>query len=488
MRAKLGLWNAILAATALGAALTGAARAGEQAERAVAAVKQLIASGEIKPETVLKMRAKQGNMVSFLGRDYELQKDWERQTRILIDASVMPQLDSLEFIRAASDIDLTIARNHEYGDLFDAGLIEDLAPLFKRFGFTLPEDPDSGYMLLRHQAYFGDRIVAVPADMDIALLFVRRDLLEDPAQRARFQERFGRELKAPKTWADYQRLVEFFHRPKDGFYGSAEPREKLTGWFYWMPRYLSGAAPNQYLFDDQMKPLINSAAGIAATESYIATVPFTPPQALDEGKDYSYTLPFFIRGNAFATILTSATAKISNRDDSAIKGKFMALPMPGRVVGARLVRRTQFIYGNNLVVPASAQSKALAFLFAMWLTDPDNSARSVSANGIADPYRYSDLRDERVRAMYTPQALEVLRGELGVVAPAGTGLPGDSAYIAALNNNLWLAAAAKISAAEAMARTAREWEAITERIGRAKQIGHWRSIKKLHPTATEAAP
>ena len=488
MQRGVGLWKAMFAGLAVSLALCASARCAEQADRAVAAVKQLIARGEVKPDTVFKLRAKQGNMVSFLGRDYELQKDWERLTGILVDASVMPQLDSLEFIRSATDIDLTIARNHEYGDLFQGGLIEDLAPLFKRFGFTLPEDPDSGYMLLKHQAYFGERIVAIPADMDMALLFMRRDLLEDPAQRARFRDKFARELRAPRTWAEYQQLVEFFHRPNEGFYGTTEPREELTGWMYWLPRYLSAAAPNQHLFDDQMKPLINSPAGVAATESYVATVPFTPPQALEAGKDYSYTLPFFIRGNAFATILTSATAKISNRDDSAIKGKFMAAPMPGTVVGGRLVRRSQFIYGNNLVVPAKAPNKALAFLFAMWLTDPDNAARSVAANGIADPYRYSILRDERVRAMYTPQALEVMKAELPIVAPSGTGLPGDSDYIAALNHNLWLAAGGKLAPKEAMAKTAREWEAITERLGRTPQIAHWQAFKTLYPTATEAAP
>ncbi|HJW12408.1 MAG TPA: hypothetical protein VJ598_11500, partial [Albitalea sp.] len=316
MQRGMGVASRVMAGVVLGAALAGAASAGEQADKAVAAVKQLIARGEIKPDTVFRLRAKQGNMVSFLGRDYELQKDWERQTGILIDASVMPQLDSLEFIRSATDIDLTIARNHEYADLFQAGLVQDLAPLFKRFGFSLPDDADNGYMLLKHQAYVGEHIVAVPADLDLALLYLRRDLLEDPAQRARFRERFGHELRAPKTWAEYQQLVEFFHNPKDGFYGCTEPREKLTGWMYWLPRYLSAAVPNQYLFDEQMHPLINSPAGVAATESYIATVPFTPPQALEAGKDYSYTLPYFIRGNAFATILTVATAKISNRDDA----------------------------------------------------------------------------------------------------------------------------------------------------------------------------
>jgi len=466
------------AALALG---TTATRAGEQAERAVAAVRQLVARGEVPPGTMLRLRVKQGNTVSFLGRDYELQKDWEKQTGIPIDASVMPQLDSLEIIRRSPEIDVTIARNHEYPDLFAHGLIEDLTPLLQRFGFTLADDAEGGYLLQRHQALLGERVVAIPADFDVALLFVRRDLLEDPAQRSAFKARYGRELKPPRTWADYQRQVEFFHRPDQGFYGSAEPREKLTGWMYWLPRYLS-ATPGQLLFDDRMHPRIDSPAGVAATEHYIATLPFSPPQSLEDGKDYSYTLPFFIRGHAYATMLTVATAKISNRDDSAIKGRFMAVPMPGTQAGGRLVRRTQLIYGNNLVVPAAAPHKALGFLFAMWLTDPDNATRSVAANGIADPYRQASLRDERIRQLYTPQALDVLKAELPIVAPSGTGLPGDSEYLGALNENLWLAAAGKQTPKEAMAKTAREWEAITERHGRAQQIARWQAFKRLYPS------
>jgi len=470
-RAVRGWAGVVLAAWCM------ATYAGSQADKAVAAVRQLIEQGEVQPGTVLRLRAKQGNMVSFLGRDYELQKEWEKKTGVVIDASVMPQLDSLEFVRAATEVDLTIARNHEYPDLLHAGLVEDLGPLLARFGFSLPEGGDDGYLLLRHQAYAGGRVVAIPADMDIALLFLRRDLLEDPAQRARYKARHGRELREPQTWDELQQQIEFFHRPKEGFYGSAEPRERLTGWMYWMPRYLS-AAPEQLLFDDEMRPLVHSAAGIAATESYIATVPYAPPQVLDEGKDYSYTLPFFIRGNAYATILTLATAKISNREDSAVRGKFIAAALPGRLVGGRLVQRTHFIYGNNLIVPVTSRQKALAVLFAMWLTDPDNAARSVAANGIADPYRAGTLRDERVKAMYTPQALEVLQAQIPAVAPSGTGLPGDAQYLAALNHNLWLAASGQLSAREAMARTAREWDAITDRMGRAKQIEHWRAFKR----------
>jgi hypothetical protein len=32
-----------------------------------------------------------------------------------------------------------------------------------------------------------------------------------------------------------------------------------------------------------------------------------------------------------------------------------------------------------------------------------------------------------------------------------------------------------------MATTAREWDAITDRRGRHRQIAHWRTFKKLYP-------
>lgn len=479
LRTLLGAWLV---------AAGGAAAAGEQAERAVAEVKRLVAAGEIKAGAVLRLRVKQGNIAAFLGRGYEFQGEWEKQTGTLVEATVMPQLDSLGFIRQASEVDLTVARNHEYPDLVVGKLIEDLTPYLRRFGFSLPDDPVSGYILPERQAYFMDRVVAIPADGDFTTLVVRKDLLDDPANQARFRERFRRDLKPPRTWQEYQDLVEFFHRPGDGFYGALEPREKLTGWMYWLPRYASQAFPNQYLFGDDMRPLIDSPAGVAATESYIATIPFSPPEVLEAGRDYSYTLPFFLRGNGFSTMTTMAGAKIFNLDASIIKSKFLVVPMPGTEVAGKLVRRPAMIYGNNLVVPRTAPNKTLAFLFAMWLTDPDISARSVAvASGFSDPYRYNHLSYAPIRKLYTDQALEVLRHDFPLAVPSGTGLPGDAQYLAALDQNLWLAARKEIPPREAMARTAREWEAITERLGRASQIAHWKAFKQRYPMTADGA-
>ncbi len=456
--------------------------AGEQAERAVAAVKQLIASGEVEPGTVIRLSLKQGNIAAFMGRDNQLKNDWEEATGILLDAVVMPQLASREFIRKTQDVDITIARNHEYPDLVNEGLIEDLTPFLQRFKFSLPEDTNSGYMLLRQQAYLGEQVVAIPADLDVQLIYLRRDLLEDAEEGKRFHKAYGRRLAIPKTWKEYTELAGFFNRPLEGFYGALEPRERLTAWMYWFPRYAAFAAPGQYLFDEQMKPLIDSAAGVAATESWLATIPFSPPDVRGEGRDYSYTLPYFLRGKGFSTLITPAGGKLANLDQSAIKGKIIATPLPGHAIGNRIQRRSTLMYGNNLVLPRSGKNQALAFLFAMWQTDPDNSLRSVLVSGgFSDPYRYNHLGNAEIRKVYSPQVLDALRAALPATLPAGTGLPGDADYLAALGQQLWLAAAGSQSAEQAMARTAQEWEAITARLGRERQIAHWKIFRKNFP-------
>jgi len=74
-----------------------------------------------------------------------------------------------------------------------------------------------------------------------------------------------------------------------------------------------------------------------------------------------------------------------------------------------------------------------------------------------------------------------LERQITSTLPAGTGLPGDTEYIQALNKNLLSAAKGKLTAKEAMEQTAQEWEAITEKYGREKQIRYWRAFIKNFP-------
>lgn len=462
--------------------------AGEQGERALAAVNAMIAAGEVRKDATIKVAFKSGNIAALLGPALELQKEWEQRTGVMITARVIPQQPALLNLKANPDIDLTVARTHEFPDLLEQGLVEDLTPLAKQFGFTIDGRPPQGFIRPRLQGYVGDRLAAIPADGDVMLLYLRLDMLESPVEKAAFRKVHGRELAIPTTWQEYEQLIQFFHRPQQGMYGSAEQRERESAWMLWMPRYLSQGYPQRKLFDDKLMPLIDSPAGIAATESYVRTVRYSPPDILGEGKDYSYTLPLFMQGKVFSTIFTVAGAKLLNTAASPVRGKFIAVPVPGTRVGKRLVRRNLPIYGNNLVVSTKGTQRKLAFLFTMWLTDPDTSLRTVGVKGgFTDPFRWSHLNDARIKELYTADALAVFAREWDIAVLPGTGLPGDGDYLDALNQQLWLAASGKQSAAEAMRRTALEWDRITQRNGREKLLP-WLKIFNAGLVNSDAAP
>ena len=458
-------------------AATVPATAGEQADRALAAARALVAKGEVPKNAVIKVAFKPGNIAALLGPELDLQKEWEERSGIMINARIIPQQPALANLKNNPDIDITVARTHEFPDLLDQGLIEDLTPYLREFDLGIDGTSAQGYVRPRLQGYFGKKIVAIPADGDVTIFYLRRDLLESPTEKAAFRKRFGRELAAPTTWQEYDQLVSFFHRPQEGLYGAAEQRDRAGSWMLWLPRYLTQGAPYSKLFDDNLKPLVDSPAGIAATESYIRTVKYSPPEILDAGKDYSYTLPLFMQGKAFATVNTIAGAKLFNSASSAVKGKFMAIPIPGNRVGEKYLRHNIPIYGNNLVISTKGAQRKLAFLFTLWLTDPDNSLRTVGVKGgHTDPFRWHHLNDARIKELYTPEALAVFSKEWNVALPPGTGMPGDGDYLAALDEHLWLAASGKISAAEAMRHVAKEWENITQKRGRERQRESYRTF------------
>lgn len=464
---------------AIGALAAPAASAGEQAYKAVAAVRKLIASGQVPAGSRLTLGFKQGNVNAFLGSELALQKEWESLTGIVLDVHIVPQQPIRETLRSTPDIDIAVARNHEYPDLLADGLITEIGPFMAEYGYRFDDNTTEGYIRPELQSKVGERTVAIPADGDVVLLYLRRDLMEDPQEQAAFRKTTGHALAPPKTWTEYEELVRFFHRPAQGLYGAGEERDEEGAWMYWTPRFLSSAAPHAELFDEQMRPRLTTPGAIAATESYLALVKYSPPGITDPGRNYNFTLPLFAQGKTFATMNTIAAARMFNAEGSAVRGKFVAAPLPGSRVDNRIVRHNTLIYGNNLVIPKLARNARLAFLYAMWLTDPDVSTRSIGvAGGFTDPYRWNHLRDARIRKIYTPEVLAVFGGEWAVTQPAGTGLRGDAQYLAALDRNLTAAARGEIGAQEAMSRTSAEWEQITEKLGRAEQIRQWAEFRR----------
>ena len=83
-----------------------------------------------------------------------------------------------------------------------------LRPLDGHLPPDLLEGVDDAYRTL--YCRWGGKTVAVPVDGDVAMMYYRKDALENPEHQAKYKAKTGRELRVPRTWEDFRRVAEFF--------------------------------------------------------------------------------------------------------------------------------------------------------------------------------------------------------------------------------------------------------------------------------------
>jgi multiple sugar transport system substrate-binding protein len=64
------------------------------------------------------------------------------------------------------------------------------------------------------------RYWAYPTEGDVMGWGYRKDLFEDPDEKAAFEEEYGYELDVPETWDQLYDIAEFFTRPDENLYGT----------------------------------------------------------------------------------------------------------------------------------------------------------------------------------------------------------------------------------------------------------------------------
>ena len=198
---------------------------------------------------------------------------WEKETGIALEIVGVP--NGQEFTKTMQDIstkggafDIYAVEWNRLGDLAETGGILKLDDYVAKHK---PEwdDPERGYVngakgvSLLNQ-YRGSTY-GVSLDGDFQVWVYRSDLFGDEAEKKAFADKHGRELAPPKTWQEFDEVATFFHRPDKGLFGSTDLRNQGWGYTNWYQRYVSMGSPNQFLFDDSGQPLINSEAGVAAT-------------------------------------------------------------------------------------------------------------------------------------------------------------------------------------------------------------------------------
>jgi len=102
------------------------------------------------------------------------------------------------------------------------------------------------------------------------------------------------------------------------------------------------------------------------------------------------------------------------------------------------------------------------------------------ADGFFDPYRKEHYSDPGVEDAYSKSFLKVHRASLDGAIPDFY-LKGQSEYFQALGRGLDRALQGEVAPKIALSRVAQQWQLITSRAGREKQIQRWARLRQKYP-------
>ena len=422
---------------------------------------------------------------------------WEKETGITLEIVGLP--NGQEFTKTMQDIstkggayDIYAVEWNRLGDLAETGGIVKLDDFVAEHK---PEwdDPETGYVngaqgvSLLNQ-YRGSTY-GVSLDGDFQTWVYRTDLFDDEAEKKAFKDKYGYDLAPPQHLeAASTTSRAFFQRPDKGLFGSTDLRNQGWGYTNWYQRYVSMASPNQFLFDDDGTPLINSEAGIAATKEYVDSLAHHSPDAISWGWPEQYGN--FGKGGAAMTCAFSNLPKFldnAGNTGSKVTGKIGSMLPPGHEVDGKLISRSVLwfnLYRHRCRAqsqePGSCLSAAamagLGRIYA-WMT--------ANPGGYFDPFRLSDFSDPLVRETYHAYHMDVVRETVARTVPT-INYPGATAFHNALDENLMAALTKAKTAEQAMADTATEWQQIARRTGEDKIVEAIKANKAAWPTVARS--
>lgn len=429
-------------------------------------------------------------------------KTWEEKTCGKVNLVEFPFADLYpKFLTAMSQ---------QTGDFDVIGFIPAWLPDFAPYLSDMPAAMQSGaawediHPVYRERLMMWDGAVkSATMDGDMHLLNYRADLFDDPANKEAFKAKYGYDLAAPVTWAQYYDIAAFFNQPDKGLNGTAEAY-KIGGQQFWY--FFSHAAsytnnpnyPGAMFFDPEtMKPEINNPGWLKALEDYKKGLAFNPPGALNNGS--GDVRPLYAGGKV-AMNIDWADSGILGATEGTIKGNVRTAVLPGstEIWNAKTGAWDKFdtpvaspflaFGGWQLGVPGDSKHAEAAWSFVAEVTSPELSAQEiVTANTGVNPYRLSHYSNtQNWSAIFTPDEAASYLGAMKASLDSPNvaldlRLPGFFSYTDVLETELSKALADQEDPQVALDTIAAEWEKLTDQFGRDKQLAAYRAAMGLPP-------
>ena len=463
-------------------------------DRAVAGVKQLVASGAIPAGATLKLLHVAGSKNNF----EPFFADWEAKTGTKVEVVTLggePDVYTKAFAEATAKtgaFDIITIFSTWKGDAIESGLAKDLEDYYRKYDPIGPPDVAPIEPLGSYTTMYKGKHYAVDLDADVFTLTYRKDLLENPDYASQFKSKFGYDLKVPDTWEEVKDVSKFFTeldlKASDGekVYGGyfyADP-----GWAAFTTWFCIFVSKGGILFSPtDMKAMVNTQEGVDATQVMADLVPYMHPDALS--MDWASLYKRYSEGKAVLTMAWPSLIKwAQDPSTSKIIGKSGSALAPGAkiTVGGKQILLKAANNPVNWIGIVSNYSKypELGYLFWQWVVSPVIGAESVSRVGIMDIFRECWFRPpyrDTFEKAYTPQFLDVFADCVAHSFP-DLMIKGSSEYLDKLTKNVNAACVKAKTAKAAMDDTVKDWEAVTDRLGRDAQLEAWKSFIPLYPS------
>lgn len=325
-------------------------------------------------------------------------------------------------------------------------------------------------------------------DGDVWILYYRKDIFANAKLRAAYRAKFKRDLRVPRGWDEFNETAQFITdqmAPK--VYGTALGRGlgNPGNQFYFFQQFRSNGG--RFFDPKTMKAQINDAIGVKTMRQILALTSAQPPGI--NKLDVVSAWVTWLQGSSAMIYSWPPTGRISENYAQRNKA-FSFLPKSKIVgkVGYAVVPGRNGEHAGSFVKCVSADSRNidLAYLWAQWQTSPSISLQRVMLPyTLRDPYRLSHYRSKKYRSLW-PAAKEYLvaLNDGANNAVIDMVMTGAADYANALDRAMTAMYAGQ-DVKRGLDDAAKQWDAITKRLGVDAQRAAYQAFLKL-PGSTGA--
>ena len=423
-------------------------------------------------------------------------KLWGEKTGGTVEVQTFPFGDLFPKIRTgylsgSSPFDIIIFASDWAGDIMGPGYVLEIPQKNQDqmgYDYLIPAYRDR---ILQ----WGGKTYAAPYDGDSHMIYYRADLLNNAEHQAAFKAQFGYDMPVPpKTWKQYLDIATYFNgKTVDGqtIYG-AGTAFKPKAQSYWT--YLGVAAPYAkapddpgYFFDpDTMEPRINNPGFVEALDLYVALSKAGPPDVTNW--DVGDIRNNFPAGKVVLGIDWGDVGPLAaDAKSSVVTDKWGSAMEPG-VDKYYDAKQKQWVEKYNQApflafggwvqsVSKTAKNPECALDFISFMGSQNMSANLVVTPGSGvNPHYFSDGNNTApwlALGMSEQQAKEYLDAVSGILAHPNAvvdlRITGAFEYFDTLDAQLARAVAGELTSQAALDQVAKDWNAITDRLGRDQQ-------------------